>query len=148
MENVFIINKAGIVLYSHRYFDIRYGNVRMHVLRAVLKHVSSWNTFQIGIVFRSEKCETLNHVSDWHYADIIISKQYVKCEVLEQKNLCKEPKSKAKLVHCFLFSVMNVVLPGNTRLALFYSLIIHCISFVYSSLPRPLFLILWLETVI
>ena len=26
----------------------------------------------------------------------------------------------------------------NTRLALFYSLIIHCISFVYSSLPRPL----------
>ena len=34
------------------------------------------------------------------------------------------------------------------RLALFYSLIIHCISFVYSSLPRPLFLIMWLETVI
>ena len=25
-----------------------------------------------------------------------------------------------------------------TRLALFYSLIVHCISFVYSSLPRPL----------
>ena len=27
-----------------------------------------------------------------------------------------------------------------TRLALFYSYIIHCISFVYSSLRRPLFL--------
>ena len=39
-------------------------------------------------------------------------------------------------------------LSSNTRLALFYSLIIHCISFVYSSLPRPLFLIMWLETVI
>ena len=29
-------------------------------------------------------------------------------------------------------------LSAYTRLALFYSLIIHCISFVYSSLPRPL----------
>ena len=29
-------------------------------------------------------------------------------------------------------------LASHTRLALFYSLIIHCISFVYSSLPRPL----------
>ena len=28
----------------------------MHVLRAVLKHVPSWNMFQIGIVCRSEKC--------------------------------------------------------------------------------------------
>ena len=36
----------------------------------------------------------------------------------------------------------TLVAPGPifkyTRLALFYSLIIHCISFVYSSLPRPL----------
>ena len=39
-------------------------------------------------------------------------------------------------LHLLLFKFFG--LTSYTRLALFYSLIIHCISFVYSSLPRPL----------
>ena len=52
------------------------------------------------------------------------------------------------VIYISVHSVSIYTLTFNTRLALFYSLIIHCISFVYSSLPRPLFLIMWLETVI
>ena len=69
------------------------------MLRAILKHVPSWNMSQIGIVCRSEKCAVLKHASDWHCANFVILKSHVKCKVLKHKNLCKETKSKAKLLH-------------------------------------------------
>ena len=46
----------------------------VYVLRAALKHVPSWNIFQIGLVCRSEKCAFLKHVSDWHHANFVISR--------------------------------------------------------------------------
>ena len=53
-----------------------------HVLRAILK------------MCHSEAC------LDWHSANFVISKLHVKCKVLKHK-LCKETKSKAKLLHLF-----------------------------------------------
>ena len=44
------------------------------MLRAVLKHVPSWNMFQIGMVCRFEKCAFLKDVSDWHRANFVISR--------------------------------------------------------------------------
>ena len=49
-----------------------------------------------------------------------------------------ELKEVCMIFHFMTFCSICVSLSFNTRLALFYSLIIHCISFVYSSLPRPL----------
>ena len=46
----------------------------LRVLRAVLKHVPSWNMFQIGMACRFEKCAFLKHVSDWHRANFVISR--------------------------------------------------------------------------
>ena len=53
-----------------------------NVLRAVLKHVPSRNMFQIGMVYRSEKCAFLKHVLDF-----VISKMHAKCKVLKYKHL-------------------------------------------------------------
>ena len=48
--------------------------VLVRVMRAILKHVPSWNMFWIGMVCCSEKCAFLKHVSDWHRADFVISR--------------------------------------------------------------------------
>ena len=61
---------------------------RMHVLRAILKHVP------------------VKHVSNWHCENFVISKPHVKCKVLKHKILRIDNKSTTKLF--FFFSVLNV----------------------------------------
>ena len=46
----------------------------LYVLRAVLKHVPSWNMFQIGMVRRFEKCAFLKYVLDWPSTNFVISR--------------------------------------------------------------------------
>ena len=38
----------------------------LYMLHAILKHVPSWNLFQIGMACYSKKCAVLIHISDWH----------------------------------------------------------------------------------
>ena len=62
--------------------------------------------------------------------------QWIKCT---RYVLSRVPQKVQRVSKCYTYRTRyKQCLTENTRLALFYSLIIHCISFVYSSLPRPL----------
>ena len=84
-------------------------NVVSVLRRAVLKRVPSWNMFQIGMVWYSEKCALLKHVSDCYCANFIILKPHVKCKVLRHTKMCaKRPHVKQAAFCLFVcFSVIN-----------------------------------------
>ena len=63
-----------------------------HALRAVLKHVPSWNMFHISVLCHSVKCAFLKCVSDWHCANFVKSKPHVECKILKHKNLWRDQK--------------------------------------------------------